>query len=71
MLGATQAAKRWARQQRKKDIAKGIAIGYARGFEQGRIEGRRALLAELRARAACNPEILKILDAVDADNPGQ
>ena len=59
MFGATQAAKRWSRKMQKKDIA----IGERRG--------RRKLIAELRARAAGNPTILKIIDAVEADRAGE
>ena len=43
MFGATQAAKNWARQERKK----GIAIGNQRGVEQGREEERTAMQKRL------------------------
>ena len=63
MFGATQAAKTWARRERKK----GIAIGEERGIAIGERRGRSQLLEDLRARANGNPAVHKLLDEVDGD----
>ena len=55
MLGATQAAKRWARQQQQKDRAK------------GRAEERKALIAAFRARANGNADLHRIIDEVESE----
>ncbi len=66
MLGATQAAKRWARRERRKDFTIGYAQGYAEEFAVRYAESRREVIDELRVRAAGKPEILKMIDEVAA-----
>ena len=57
MLGAKRAAEQWARAQQKKEWMAGYKAGYA--------EVRKALIAELRARANGNPELNRLLDELE------
>ena len=57
MFGAAEAARRWARKMQEKDRA------------EGRNEGRKAVIAALRARANGNAELHRLLDEVE--NEGQ
>ena len=53
MFGAKKAAEQWARTRQKKDRA------------AGRAEGRKGLIAELRARANGSPELNRLLDEIE------
>ena len=64
MLGATQAAERWARRQRQNDRAKGFAIGYAEGRALGRKEQRAAMckrLSEFAGRGMTPEQVRQII----------
>ena len=70
MLGAQKAAERWACAQQKKDWMAGYKVGYAKGYKigyaEGRAEARKALIAQLRARANGNPELNRLLDEIES-----
>ena len=53
MFGAQKAAEQWARTRQKKDRAAGHA------------EGRKGVIAQLRARANGNAELNRLLDEVE------
>ena len=57
MLGAKKAAEQWARTQQKKE------------WMAGHAEGRKAAIAQLRARASSNPQLLRLLDEIASDPP--
>ena len=57
MFGAAEAARRWARKMQEKDKA------------AGRNEGRKEVIAALRARANGNAELHRLLDEIE--NEGQ
>ena len=68
MLGATQAAKRWDRRERRKGLTIGFAQGYAEKFAEGYAASRREVLAELRVQAAGKPDLIKRIDEMDAES---
>lgn len=68
MLGATQAAKRWDRRERRKGFTIGYAQSYAERFATAYAEHRREVLAELRVQAAGKPELIKRIDEMDAES---
>ena len=57
MLGAQKAANRLYQRMRREDKARWKA------------EGRADLIAELRARAGNNPQLLNLLDEIANDSP--
>ena len=69
MLGAKKAAEQWARAQQKKEWMAGYKVGYAEGRAEAIAEARKALIAELRARASNNPQLLQLLDEIANDPP--
>ena len=61
MFGAKKAAEQWARTRQKKDWAAGHKVGEAKGH----VEGRKGVIAQLRARANGNPELNRLLDEIE------
>ena len=60
MLGAQKAANRLCQRMRREDKARWKA--------EGRAEGRKGVIAQLRARARNNPQLLNLLDEI-ANHP--
>ena len=61
MFGAQKAAEQWARTRQKKD--------WTAGHAEGRAEERKNMIAQLRARASSNPQLLQLLDELANDPP--
>ena len=73
MFGAKKAADGLYQRMRREDKARWKAEGHAEGRVEGHVEGhaegraeeRKNMIAQLRARANGNPELLKLLDEVE------
>ena len=63
MLGAKKAADGLYKRMRREDKARWKAEGHARGHT----EGRKGVIAELRARANGNDELNRLLDEMEND----
>ena len=69
MLGAKKAADRLYQRMRREDKARWKAEGHAEGHKEGSARARKTLIAELRARANGSPELNRLLEELENDDP--
>ena len=65
MFGAKKAADGLYLRMRREDKARWKAEGHAEGDKEGYARARKALIAQLRARANGNPELNRLLDELE------